>query len=61
MATQQPIGQPRSEPAAHTGAPLLDGDLRDWLAQLPDDDPSAICDLASGRPLRWDDGRGWIE
>lgn len=38
---------------------LADIGLGDWLKDLPDEND--LVDLATGTPVRWIDGRGWVE
>jgi hypothetical protein len=34
--------------------------LADFAQGLPADDAAALCDLSSGTPVHWSEGRGWI-
>jgi len=38
---------------------LADIGLGDWVKDLPDEND--LVDLSSGTPVRWVEGRGWVE
>jgi len=40
-------------------AELSETGLADWAASLPDDD--GLVDEAGGTPVRWIEGKGWVE
>lgn len=40
-------------------AELADAGLDEWAASLPEDD--GLVDMATGKPVRWVEGEGWIE
>ena len=42
------------------GAELVQTGLADWTARLPAEDESLV-DVTAGKPVRWVEGRGWIE
>ena len=42
------------------GADLVETGLADWTARLPAEDESLV-DVTAGKPVRWVEGRGWIE
>jgi len=42
------------------GAELAETGLADWGASLPAGDEGLV-DEALGKPVRWVDGRGWVE
>ncbi len=41
-------------------AELSDAGLADWAASLPPNDDGLV-DEATGKPVRWVPGRGWVE
>ncbi len=41
-------------------AELEASDLAEWFASLPQED-EALVDGSAGRPVRWIEGRGWLE
>ena len=41
-------------------AELAEAGLSDWSASLPPDDESLV-DESAGTPVRWIEGRGWVE
>ncbi len=45
---------PEAAEVAETG-------LADWGASLPADDEGGLVDEAAGKPVRWVEGRGWVE
>jgi hypothetical protein len=47
-----------TNPHPDTGA-LADIGLADWVSDLPQEDD--LVDLSRGTPVRWVEGRGWIE
>lgn len=53
-ALLQSVANPHPETAA-----LADIGLGDWVRDLPEEDN--LVDLAAGTPVRWVDGRGWVE
>lgn len=38
-------------------AELAEGDLTDWVADLPSDE--TLVDVSAGTPVRWVEGQGW--
>jgi hypothetical protein len=42
-------------------AELAELGLDAWGASLPDDDGDGLVDIASGKPVRWVEGEGWVE
>jgi hypothetical protein len=42
------------------GAELAEAGLADWGANLPAGDEGLV-DPAAGKPVRWVEGRGWVE
>jgi len=51
----------RSLDAPHAeGRDLAEEGLGDWGAKLPEGDEDLV-DLSSGTPVRWIEGRGWVE
>lgn len=53
-ALLQSVANPHPETAA-----LADIGLGDWVQDLPEE--SDLVDLSTGTPVRWVDGRGWVE
>jgi hypothetical protein len=41
-------------------AELADTGLADWGASLPADD-GGLVDVTGGKPVRWIEGKGWVE
>lgn len=54
-ALRRSLEHPHSE-----GAELADAGLDDWAASLPRDE-GGLVDLAAGKPVRWVEGKGWVE
>jgi hypothetical protein len=40
-------------------AEIAEAGLADWAASLPEDE--GLVDLAAGIPVRWVEGKGWLE
>lgn len=53
-ALLQSVANPHPETAG-----LADIGLGDWVKDLPDEND--LVDLSSGTPVRWVEGRGWVE
>ena len=53
-ALLQSVGNPHPETTD-----LADTGLGDWVKDLPDEND--LVDLSSGTPVRWVEGRGWVE
>lgn len=53
-ALQQSLREPHRETSS-----LIDVGLGDWLNHVPEDD--TLLDAASGTPVRWIDGQGWVK
>jgi hypothetical protein len=53
-ALLQSVTNPHPETTA-----LGDIGLADWVSDLPDEDD--LVDLSAGTPVRWVEGRGWVE
>ncbi len=53
-ALLQSVSNPHPDTAA-----LADIGLADWVNDLPQEDD--LVDLSGGTPVRWVEGRGWVE
>lgn len=53
-ALLQSIANPHSETAD-----LADTGVADWVTDLPEEND--LVDLSTGTPVRWVEGRGWVE
>jgi hypothetical protein len=53
------LNAPARGPASTDTGALADIGLADWVSDLPQEDD--LVDLSRGTPVRWVEGRGWIE
>ena len=61
LARRRREGLLRSLASPHPEAgELADTGLADWGAHLPSED-EGLLDQAAGKPVRWVEGRGWVE
>jgi hypothetical protein len=43
------------------GAALAESSFGEWAARLPDEGAAALVGKATGNPIRWLPGKGWVE
>jgi predicted transcriptional regulator len=61
LARRRREGLLRSLKSPHPeAAELAETGLVDWSASLPADDEGLV-DMSAGKPVRWVEGRGWVE
>lgn len=61
IARRRRDGLLRSLKNPHPEATVLaDTGLAEWAAGLPEGD-EALVDMSAGKPVRWVEGRGWVE
>ena len=61
LARRRRAGLLRSLKSPHAeSAELAEAGFADWGARLPAGEPGLV-DLPAGKPVRWVEGRGWIE
>jgi hypothetical protein len=43
------------------GPALAEAGFDDWATSLPDENASDLLDMKAGSPVRWIEGKGWVE